>query len=394
MTTANLLMGELAESQSSKSVTINEALHVLDALVQCAIIDRDLATPPGSPVNGNVYIVAGSPTGAWVGHTNHLAQWDVTAWRFHVPEEGWTCYVRDEDALLVYTGSAWTVLAGSGAVGVTSVALSMPAELSVSGSPITTSGTLAVTKAVQNANKVFAGPTTGADAAPAFRALVAADQVTMVGDSGSGGTKGVAPAPAAGDAAAGKFLKADGTWAAVAGASGGTVTSVAFTAPAEFSVSGSPVTSSGTLAVTKANQSANQVWAGPTSGSAAAPAFRALVAADIPAQPYDIGSFIEVAPTASQVVLRHVFARSVVFAAGLSPSRGAAGTAATASTTFTIKKNGSSVGSFNFAISATTATFTMASGTTFAAGDVMTVEAPATPDATLAGITFTLSGTR
>jgi len=37
----------------------------------------------------------------------------------------------------------------------------------------------------------------------------------MVGDSGSGGTKGLVPAPAAGDAAASKFLKADGTWEAV-----------------------------------------------------------------------------------------------------------------------------------------------------------------------------------
>jgi len=36
---------------------------------------------------------------------------------------------------------------------------------------------------------------------------------TLVGDSGSGGTKGLAPAPAAGDAAASKFLKADATWA-------------------------------------------------------------------------------------------------------------------------------------------------------------------------------------
>ena len=43
----------------------------------------------------------------------------------------------------------------------------------------------------------------------------------MVGDSGSGGTKGLVPAPAAGDAAAGKFLKADGTWEAVPGGSGG-----------------------------------------------------------------------------------------------------------------------------------------------------------------------------
>lgn len=63
----------------------------------------------------------------------------------------------------------------------------------------------------------------------------------------------------------------------------GTVTSVALTVPAEFSIAGSPITTSGTLAITSANESANTVWAGPTSGSAAAPSFRALVAADIPA---------------------------------------------------------------------------------------------------------------
>lgn len=42
----------------------------------------------------------------------------------------------------------------------------------------------------------------------------------MVGDSGSGGTKGLAPAPSSGDAAAGKFLKADGTWAVPSGGGG------------------------------------------------------------------------------------------------------------------------------------------------------------------------------
>jgi hypothetical protein len=42
----------------------------------------------------------------------------------------------------------------------------------------------------------------------------------VVGDSGSGGTKGLVPAPGAGDAAAGKFLKADGTWTAPAGGGG------------------------------------------------------------------------------------------------------------------------------------------------------------------------------
>jgi len=62
----------------------------------------------------------------------------------------------------------------------------------------------------------------------------------------------------------------------------GSVTSVAMTVPSIFSLSGSPITTSGTLAVSLASQSANTIFAGPTTGSAATPAFRALVAADIP----------------------------------------------------------------------------------------------------------------
>lgn len=74
------------------------------------------------------------------------------------------------------------------------------------------------------------------------------------------------------------------TLASASGGGGGTgtVTSVALSAPAIFTVSGSPVTSSGTLSFTLASQSANTVFAGPTSGAAGAPTFRALVAGDIP----------------------------------------------------------------------------------------------------------------
>lgn len=62
---------------------------------------------------------------------------------------------------------------------------------------------------------------------------------------------------------------------------GGGVTSVGLSLPAIFTVSGSPVTASGNLTGTLATQSANTVFAGPSSGSAAAPTFRALVAADL-----------------------------------------------------------------------------------------------------------------
>lgn len=67
--------------------------------------------------------------------------------------------------------------------------------------------------------------------------------------------------------------------------SSGTVTSVGLSLPAIFVVSGSPVTSSGTLTGTLATQTANQVFAGPTTGAAAAPTFRALVVDDIPSIP-------------------------------------------------------------------------------------------------------------
>ncbi len=71
------------------------------------------------------------------------------------------------------------------------------------------------------------------------------------------------------------------TWGGTSVATG-SVTSVALTVPAEFSISGSPVTSSGTLAISKATETAATVWAGPTSGSAAQPTFRALALTDLP----------------------------------------------------------------------------------------------------------------
>jgi len=62
----------------------------------------------------------------------------------------------------------------------------------------------------------------------------------------------------------------------------GTVSSVGLSLPAIFSVSNSPVTTSGTLTGTLATQTANTVFSGPTTGGAAVPTFRSLVAADIP----------------------------------------------------------------------------------------------------------------
>jgi hypothetical protein len=88
--------------------------------------------------------------------------------------EGRIYYNSTSKKLKFYDGTDWQSLSIAGG-SVTSVALSAPSIFTVSGSPVTTSGTLSLSLATQAANKVFAGPDTGVDAAPTFRSLVAAD---------------------------------------------------------------------------------------------------------------------------------------------------------------------------------------------------------------------------
>lgn len=70
--------------------------------------------------------------------------------------------------------------------------------------------------------------------------------------------------------------------AAANGGGGGTVTSVAAAGPTGIATWSAAVTTSGTLTQTLSTQSANTVLAGPASGSAATPAFRALGTLDTP----------------------------------------------------------------------------------------------------------------
>lgn len=79
---------------------------------------------------------------------------------------------------------------------------------------------------------------------------------------------------------------------AATGGGSGTVTSVALALPGSlFTVTGSPVTTSGTLTVSFTNQTANTVFAGPATGSPAVPTFRALVSADIAGDPNSVAFF-------------------------------------------------------------------------------------------------------
>ncbi|GGB08536.1 hypothetical protein GCM10011491_40690 [Brucella endophytica] len=113
--TPNLKLPYILPSQAQKHVTHNEALQRLDTVVQLAVLDRDIATPPASPAEGARYIVAAGAASDWAGHEGKIACLLDGAWEFTAPAEGWIAWVADEGVLLAWDGSAWrAVSSGDG----------------------------------------------------------------------------------------------------------------------------------------------------------------------------------------------------------------------------------------------------------------------------------------
>ena len=170
----------------------------------------------------------------------------------------------------------------------------------------------------------------------------------------------------------GEFIAWNGSqWAPSSFVPGsGTVTSVALTVPSWLSVAGSPITTSGTLAVTAASgQPQNQVLATPN-GSSGALAVRALVAADIPALPYDAsGAAAAVAAQlpSSQSAVLHQFLKS--YAAGTP------GTFTTAQPDFADLSGSLAVAQINSKVGNGNAVQLSNTGQTIVAGDVLTYDA-------------------
>jgi hypothetical protein len=125
------------------------------------------------------------------------------------------------DATLVRSGSTFgrAALTGDATASAGSNAVTIATDAVTTAKILDANVTLA--KMANLAEATVIGRASGAGAG--VPTALTATQLTVipnavVGDSGAGGTKGLVPAPAAGDAAAGKFLKADATWAVPAGA--------------------------------------------------------------------------------------------------------------------------------------------------------------------------------
>ena len=105
----------------------------------------------------------------------------------------------------------------------------------------------------------------------------------------------------------------------------------------------------------------------------------------------DLEAFFPGAPGASQVVMAAVLTTAWTLPAALAGSQAAALTPAGADAPFTVAKNGTSLGTITFH-STGAPSFAATTATSFAAGDVLTVTGPSSPDTDLAGLILALRG--
>lgn len=109
----NLALPYILPSQAQKHVTHNEALRVLDAVVQLAVLDRNLSAAPATPAKGDRHIVAAGAAGVWAGQDGKVAAWQDGGWVFFAPRPGWLCFVVAESRLLHWTGGVWEEIAST-----------------------------------------------------------------------------------------------------------------------------------------------------------------------------------------------------------------------------------------------------------------------------------------
>ena len=106
----HLLLPFILAAQAQKHVTHNEAIQLLDAIVQLSVLDRDLTVPPASPADGDRYIVASGATGLWAGWDFNVTTWVDGVWMRLLPRPGWLAWIADEATFAAWTGTIWKLV--------------------------------------------------------------------------------------------------------------------------------------------------------------------------------------------------------------------------------------------------------------------------------------------
>lgn len=105
--TARFALPLLHAGQAQKEIFHNEALVLVDGLLQPCVEALGVDTPPASPATGQCWIVGDSPTGEWAGAAASLALWTAGGWRFAAPREGMAAWIAEDGVMARHVAGSW-----------------------------------------------------------------------------------------------------------------------------------------------------------------------------------------------------------------------------------------------------------------------------------------------
>jgi hypothetical protein len=108
-TTPRLGLEQIQPGQAQKELSHNEALALLDLLVQPVVEAIGTNDPPTTPIAGQAWIVGTAPSGDWADHAGALAGWTDGGWRFVVPFEGLCAWSAENHGIARFSGIAWEI---------------------------------------------------------------------------------------------------------------------------------------------------------------------------------------------------------------------------------------------------------------------------------------------
>lgn len=94
----------LHTGQAQKETFVNEALTLADALMHCAI-EQEIAAPPATATDGQLWLVGTGASGAWTGREGCLALRRNGGWSFIAPRDGLRILDRATGGEMLFFGS-------------------------------------------------------------------------------------------------------------------------------------------------------------------------------------------------------------------------------------------------------------------------------------------------
>lgn len=103
----NLSLPYIQAAQAQKHVTHNEAVELLDVIVQLTLEAIESTLPPANAAEGQAWAIGAGATGAWASYAGDIAAWRNGGWLFVTPKTGWRAYDKTTQKIYVYSALAW-----------------------------------------------------------------------------------------------------------------------------------------------------------------------------------------------------------------------------------------------------------------------------------------------